>query len=472
MMERKPPRSPFTLLLAILLRPSALAAWVADEPRVARWAAVLVIEVVVVTAGLLALLGMTLPLGATALIAGPGLALPLVMLGALPVFFGLSLDYSIGPRLIISFLRSLVAVGAPAAVGLTLVFSSAFPELQRDPATALLALVVMGMWAGGALTVALLVSHRRSEAPPLRWVGLAGAFLIAGLIWWSAPLRGTGAALLAPALIGLALGLLRPFSYLWEAPWNIALALAARLGLPARGLLALHPVSLDELCLLPLPGLSGLLVRACAEDVSSGAPWLITVAAHPSQGRAARAALERLARGPRAHPALFWISADEDGAAWLRQLATDVPRPHPLISAYAALAAVENPAAWPAAIAAHRPALAAAAGQPGGAAVQALTESGVQLLAASRWPAAMDALRRVPRPVGVTPDPLWEALGAIQAWSGRQQPMLLQDRAQALSAVWESVGTFEGWPARLLDAMAEHLVYLLIIEHRRGSWLV
>jgi hypothetical protein len=103
---------------------------------------------------------------------------------------------------------------------------------------------------------------------------------------------------------------------------------------------------------------------------------------------------------------------------------------------------------------------------------QALTEAGVQILAASRWPAAMEALRHVPRPVGVAPDPLWEALGALQAWSDRQQPMLLQDRAQALSALWDSLDAIEGWPARLLDAMTEHLVYLLIVEHRRGSWLV
>lgn len=442
-----------------------------SNPGTMRWAALLAAEVIGVTAGLLALLGMLIPLGTTVLVAGPGLALPLALLAALPVFLSLPVDYPTTARLGFSLARSIVAVGPPAAVGLTLVFSSAFPGLQRDPLVGVLALVIMGVWAGGSLTVALLISPHRSEPPTLRWLGVSGALLLAALIWWSDPLRQTEALALAPLLAGLALGLLRPLSYLWEMSLSAALALATRLEMPAHQLLRFHPVALDELCLMPLPGLAALLERACEEEVTQGGPWLLSVAAHPGQSGAARRSLEALVRGRHAHPLLFWLSTHEEGAAWLRRLAEGPRRSHPLIAAYAALALIDEPAAWPSAITVHRHALAAAAGQPGGAAVQALVEAGAQIIAADRWPAAMAALRDTPRPHGVVADPLWGALEHIRAWSD-QQPALIHDRAQTLATLWDSLDDLEGWPARLLDAMAEHLVYLLILEHRRGAWLV
>lgn len=458
----------FSLFLDLLLYPSRL---ITDQRAPVRWLLVLSAEVLVVLGGALLLLGMFLPLGLVALVVGPLLGLVLTMVAALPLFFSLPYQIPTFDRITLSSARALMVVGVPATLGFTLAFSTAFPALQHDFGVVLLFLLAMGFWSAGALTVALLLSSGRAEATGLRWFAAAAALLLAGLLWWSPPLRQSEAVFFAPMLLGLALGLLRPLSYLWEAPLSLALALAARLGAPAQRLLAAHPVSLDELCLVPLPGLATLLAKACEEEIASGGPWLISVAAHPSQAGAARRALEALVRGERAHPVLFWLSTHEEGAAWLRRLTEGLRRPHPLIAAYAALAAVGEPAAWPTAVAAHRHALTAAAGHPGGAAVQALVEAGAQTIAADRWPAAMDALRCAPQPSGVAPDPLWEALESVRAWSD-QQPALLHDRAQALATLWDSLDDLEGWPVKLLDAMAEHLVYLLIVEHRRGVWLV
>lgn len=93
--------------------------------------------------------------------------------------------------------------------------------------------------------------------------------------------------MLAPLLIGLGLGLLRPLSYFWATPWSLGLALVSRFGVPAQRLLAIHPVSRDELGLIPLPRLTALLVHACRADLVTGGPWLVWVAQHPSQGGAA-----------------------------------------------------------------------------------------------------------------------------------------------------------------------------------------
>lgn len=454
------------LLCDLLLRPAHLAACGARHPGTTARLALLALGTVACTAGLLALLGTRIPLDAPALIAGPGLALPLAMVAALPLFFNLPFDLPLAARLILSLTRAIVAVGAPAAVGLTLAFSSAFPGLQNDPLVGLLAAVLMGVWAGGSLTAALSVSPRRAEAGPLRWVGAAGALLLGGLIWWSEPLRRTEALALAPLLAGLGLGLLRPLSYLWEALLSAALAVAARLGARPGPLLAWHPATFDELCLIPLPGLAALLARACETRVSEGGPWLVRVAAHPAQAGAACSALDRLLDRGRAHPTLRWLSIDAEGAAWLRQLADGVRRPHPLVAAYAALASVDNLAAWPAAIAAHRSAIAAAADLPGGASLQALVEMGAQTLAADRWQAATRALRFAAPDQEAASDPLWEALAALRAWA--DQP----DGARASAPLPDRFGALDGWPARLLDAMAEHLAYLLAVERQRGSSLV
>lgn len=250
------------------------------------------------------------------------------------------------------------------------------------------------------------------------------------------------------------------------------LALVSRMGVPAARLLQMHPVHRDELVLLPLPGLTGLLVRACQQETSDGAQWLIQVAAHPSQHWAARRALTHLAAGPEAHRLLFWLSTEPQGMRWLQQLVDDVAHPHPLIAAYAALCAVEAPALWPQVVATHRPALYAARTQPGGTAILALVEAGANTLAAERWSAALVALREQAEPPASLPAALEQALRTMHVWADQRLPTLIDDRAMALATLWDDIVTLDGWPGTLLDAVAEHLVYLLLIEQRRGAWLV
>ena len=215
-----------------------------------------------------------------------------------------------------------------------------------------------------------------------------------------------------------------------------------------------------------------LLVRACRADIMTGGPWLVQVAQHPSQGGAARRALDQLIRAGQGHRVLFWLSTDAQGATWLQQRCTAVAPPHPLIAAYAALAVVGEPAAWPTIIEAHRTTITSAANDPGGAALLALLEAGAHILVADRWLTAMVTLRRIPPPPNLAADPLWAALATIHTWSDGRLPALLPDRAQALATLWETLDPLDGWPAALLGAMAEHLVYLLLVEHRRGAWLV
>ncbi len=467
----KPPHLPI-LILDALLRPSRLVAFIARGPGAARWAFLAVAEVLGVTAGLLVALSLFIPFGPVALIIGPALALALAMIGMLPPLFSLPFEQPRRVRLTFGIVRSRIVTAPPTTMGLVITFSPAFPSLQRDPLVGLAFLVASGVWFGGALTVALLVSSRRRQPSTLRWIGVAGALLVGTLIWGSEPLRQSEAVFVSFVCLGFALGLLRLLSYLWEAPLSLGLALSARLGAPAHRLLDAHPVSLDELCLVPLPGLTTLMARACAADITTGGPWLIQVAQHPSQGGAARRALRQLLRGDHAHMVLFWLSTHEDGKTWLQQLCATTARPHPLIATYAALAAVGEPAAWPSVITAHHTAIHAAASQPGGMAVQALLDAGVHVLAADRWPTAMAALSNTPSAPELPADPFWHALGTIRDWSDLQLPTLLPDRAQALATLWDSLDTLDGWPAALLDAMAEHLVYLLLVEHRRGAWLV
>lgn len=467
----KPPHLP-TLLLDTLLRPSRLAAFVKARADAVRWLALAAAQVLGVTVGLVVVLSLIIPVSPVGLVVGPGFGIALTLIGALPAFFSLPLELATQLRLAVALMRALIVTLPPTLIGTVIILSPAFPTLQRDPLVALLFLIVFGGWFGGALTVALLVSPRRHTPPTLRWLGVGGTFLIGGLIWWSEPLRRTEAVLLTPLLVGLGLGLLRPLSYLWAAPWSLGLALASRFGVPAQRLLAVHPVSLDELGLIPLPGLAALLVRACRADIMTGGPWLVQVAQHPSQGGAARRALDQLIRAGQGHRVLFWLSTEAQGATWLQQRCTAVAPPHPLIAAYAALAVVGEPAAWPTIIEAHRTTITSAANDPGGAALLALLEAGAHILVADRWLTAMVTLRRIPPPPNLAADPLWAALATIHTWSDGRLPALLPDRAQALATLWETLDPLDGWPAALLGAMAEHLVYLLLVEHRRGAWLV
>jgi hypothetical protein len=472
-MPRAP--TPFTLVADALLRPRRFASYISGGWRHTRWAALATLELLVVTLGFIALvLGQLLAIGTRGLVGGLlGAPLITLMIAGLCIIVGS--DHSLSPMANAAFwiLRCLIAITPPLALFLALVYSTALPLLQRTPAIVLLFLFLVGAWLGGTLTVVLARHPHATESTPVRWLLAGSGLAIGGVLWWSPPSQAASASLFAPACAGLAVGLLRPLSYLWEAPLSLGLALAARLGVAPYRLLALHPVNYDDLCLMPLPELGGLLACACEADLDEGGDWVLRVARHLSQRVAARSAIDRIVRrGRLTHPLLFWLSTCAEGAELLHNLAEQPGKPHPLIAAYAALASVTAPESWPTVIARQRETLANAADRPGGIAMLALLEAGVGTLRADRWSVAIQRLRSAPMPHGVEEDALWIALETIQVWAHDHLPELITDRAGALQALWEELQDLEGWPAALVAAMSEHLLFLLAVERRRGAWLV
>jgi hypothetical protein len=168
---------------------------------------------------------------------------------------------------------------------------------------------------------------------------------------------------------------------------------------------------------------------------------------------------------------LFWLSTSPSGAAFLRDIADRSDRPDVLIAAYAACTHSDTPAAWPALIAGQHTVFVNTAHLPGGAAILALRNMGAGILSAARWPAAIDQLRAAPASNNED-DPIWVALDILQSWAQDRLPTLAEDRAAALRALGEELHALEGWPAALIAAMSEHLLFLLGVERRRGAWLV
>jgi hypothetical protein len=471
------PQSPnlFAIIYDALLRPTQFLAFLDGGRRNMRWAALATSEMLAVTLGFIALvLGQLIRLGPPGLIAGLGYA-PLMALMIAGICIIVGSDSSFSPLVNAAFwaMRCLIAITPPLAIFLAVAFSNTFSQLQRSPSAILLLLFLVGAWLGGALTVMLIRRRRQTESAVVRWVIAGGSLTVGGALWLSPALRTTEALLFIPWCAGLAAGVLRPLSYLWEAPLSVGLLLAAKLGFPTGRLLPLHPAMYDELCLLPLPGLSRLLARACTRDLDEGGDWMLRVAYHPGQGYAVRRAIEHIVRGGHlTHPLLFYLSTTEEGVGLLRDMVERAQIPHPLIAAYASLASITAPEAWADAIAGHREAIVHAIDLPGAPALLALLDAGAGTLRADRWPAAIDGLRATSPPRGVEEDAIWVALEIVQTWASDRLPALVTERAAALRSLWVELEDLEGWPAALIAAMSEHLLFLLSVEQRRGAWLV
>jgi hypothetical protein len=369
--------------------------------------------------------------------------------------------------------RCQLAVAPCLAVLLALLLGLRGPMGAMELQLGLLTAATVAILMGGTLVVVLLRLRERAEAATVRWLLAAAALILALELSWSAVAPPGLRGLIAFFVAALGAGVLRPLSWAWEAPLSLGLMLAGRLGAPVATIRASHPVTLDELSLLPLPGLSSALARACADELDEGAEWLLAVAAHPGQERAAHRALQLILRRRRhIHPLLFWLSTTPEGANWLQHLDRRGTPVEELVTGYAALTAVETPDWWPVVIERHRPAFAAAAPLPGGAAVLALLDTGRHVLQADRWPAALGALRRAAEPVGAGDDPIWVALRLISGWARDPQPAFVTDQEQLLSALLAEIADLQGWPVDLIAAMAEHLRYLIRIEQQRGALLV
>ena len=458
----------FRLLLDALLRPARFAAFIGQGRRAALQA---VLATIVWLGALFLVLvlgvGQVVPLDSTALVVGCMLALVWAMFLSLVYGPPTIAYYQLATIWTFALLRSLIAVMPVAAIFFVIVYSPAYNLAEStSPLLIFLLLVLFGLWIGGALTTALAIWRRRVEGRAIRWVAGIGTLVIAVAMWWASDRSVEEIVLLSSFWVGMSIGVLRLFSYLWEVPLGLGLGLAARLGVPASRLLPFHPARYDELCLLPLPGLGVLL----AHTGTHGPDWILRLARHPTQFRAAWRTVEHLVcQGRHAHGLLLQLSIEVEGVALLRAIVDETGRPHPLTAAYAALAQGCSPEEWPAVVAQQRPALAAAAHLPGGRELLALLDAGAGILRADGWPQAIGQLRAVSGHPDHGPGTLGLPLVSLHTWADFRLPALLPDREQAIAAIWDEFGDRKGWPADLIAAAGEHLWFLLTIEWRRSA---
>lgn len=464
--------NPLALIHAALLKPDALDAYLAGGRRNVARAALVTAGVVVLVLGFIALaLRRIVPLEAEAAFA-PLMSVPafsMMIVGILMVPGDKEL--SLGRSVAFSIMRSQIAITPPLALFLAVVAVGMFRNPRQLILVNLVFLLLFGAWLGGGLTIKLIRDPRRDDSPGVRWLLAGGLFAIGAVLWWLPQWHETFPTLFAPFFLGLAAGLVRPLSYLWQAALSLGLALAGRLGVPARRLLPLHPALHDELCLLPLLGLSGLLAGAAA-DPEAGGDWMVRVARHLGQRHAAERAIRGVVRqGTHAHPLLLRLSASDEGAALLRRITEQSPRPDPLIAAYAAFAGVTAPEAWPYVIERYREAFVCASNLPGGGAIRTLLEAGAGILRAARWSSAIGYLRAAPAPNGPATGAIEAAFEKVRSWALDLSPDA--DQAAALEALQAELPDLKGWPADLIAAIAEHLLFLNGVEHSRmenGDW--
>lgn len=460
----------FILILDALLRPSRFAAFLAGGPRSIAQAGLATLLVLGMTFGVLVLgLGQILMLDPRGLLAGLLLGPVVALLFA--GFYVIGQDTSsLSAGVAFAVMRPLIAITLPISLLLAAGFSITFADRQVAQFLSVLTLVFLGIISGGTTVIVLMQKPRRTQVVATRLVLTAGTLAVGAAIWLSPTLRQTDVVLAAPVCAGLAAGFARPLSYLWEAPLSLVLVLAARLGVPARRLLALHPVRYDDLCVLPLPGLAWLLMRAWAADTATGGAGLLQVAQHPGQSCAARRAVERIVRnGVDAHRVLFWLSTRPAGVAFLQKLAEQPTRSQRLVGAYSALAQVMVPEAWSRVIDQQRAALVSAAGLPGGVAILAFLEASAAALRADRWSAVVAPLRTALDCADEQPVQLRAAVESLRSWVDADLATPIERRMCLLRKAQDDL---EGWPAALLGAVGEHLVFLAHTEQRRIAELV
>ncbi|NJP07805.1 MAG: hypothetical protein HC837_20385 [Chloroflexaceae bacterium] len=234
-----------------------------------------------------------------------------------------------------------------------------------------------------------------------------------------------------------------------------------------------HPVLFDERTLLHLPGLPALLARATTEQLETGATWMLTVSQHPGQHRAASSAMHRLVvHSPIAHPLLLWLSTHTAGQHWLRRLYEQGAIHAPLIHAYCVLTDLRDAGRWVTLLEQQRPAFVQQQANPGGNAMLALLDTAVAALQSPRWSAAVQAMQGIPPVQGVVLDEIWLALAALHIWVHAREPMLFDDGDRYGQDLLAELQDLDGWPIGLLEAVVEHLHFLLLIEQRRGACLV
>ncbi len=454
----------FKIIAATLLRPRRFADYLAGGRRNLVWTALAALTTLVGALGLLVLgIGSLLSLRPTEMIASLcfAITIPIAIAGICTM---ISADRRLGPLRNGAFwmLRNLLAMTPPLTLVLALVLNDARaqPPLLHAPHISIGCM--LGVLVGGVVTVILARHKCRDEANAARWLITGGALVIGGALWQSYTLHPACVAL-SPAFIGFAVGVLRPLSYLWAALLSVTLVVAVRTGVCVRSIRQWHPVSYDDLSLPPLPGLRGLLVRACAVDSDAGCDWLLDVARHPGQHRAAERAILAAGQDRRmAHPLLLRLSTRSDGAALLRGIVERSAQPHPLVAAYAALAHVESPEAWPTEIKRRRVLLVACQDWPSATSLAILLDLSLAVLQSTRWSAARERLLAAPHCADVA-DPISRALLQLRSLATNDA----LERGAAITAFPSASCGLTGWPSDLLATIYEHIHFLLAVERRR-----
>lgn len=468
-----PPPDPFSLAFSALLRPAHFAKLLRTGRRVQAWAllaALLWVSVLLIFLWAIVRPWLSLDSGRT--LQGMLLAqvLTLSLIAIVSMLAG-------GENALVNAVFWMVRSQLAVTPGLTvlLVLGLSLEALGPQATVLLVALIALvgGLLVGGMLVVALVRRPPANEALPVRWLVAGAALVLALELGWPGMAAPLERVLLALFAVGIGASMVRPLSWLWQAPLSGGLAVAGRLGVRASTLRLFHPVTFDELGLLPLPGLRTTLAHACTTELEVGGGWLLEVARHPGWRATASAALRTILQdGRHSHPVLFWLSTSDEGAALLRATVQQRPSPNPLLAAYAAFASVEEPGAWVEVIGQQRATIATSAALPGGGAVLALLDAATSVLRADRWPAAMSQLRTLRVPSQGPEDPIWDALAAVHSWAADPQASFTCEQQQRIDDLLAELGNLNGWPIALIAAITEHMRYLIRIEQQRGALLV
>lgn len=369
------------------------------------------------------------------------------------------------PQVLFWVLRSQLIVTIPfvlaLAIGITII-------PQAEPLIFLLVLAyVAGFWLADVFTIYLIRGSHVVEGRVVRYLWASSALVFGCFLWFFPPLGLLELRLLSISLIALSIGLIRPLLWFAEATCALLLTVPALAGVPAHTLRPFHPVSLDELCVLPLPALRFLLVRACRGELHAGMEWLLAVADHAGQRSVARAVVDNIVcEANLAHALLFSLSTRKRGMELLHSRIVAGTIIDPLIVAYDSFSNVATPDAWLGALVEQQFVFGSAAWMQDGKLMQMVVDTGAKVLAADRWSAAIAVFRDEPVINAVVIADIQFMLETLRTWVWNtcadggfqiQTPISLVAEVQQL----------HGWPKELLAAIVDHLSFLRLIEQRR-----
>lgn len=365
-------------------------------------------------------------------------------------------------------LRPHIAFAVPWSVVFTLVFTrSTSAESQvwwqaLQLPNALMMGVIFGLTFSSMVTIILQRHAWWRAKTSWRWT-IAFVALVAALeIWWQPALIlvQDENILLLPALIGVTLGVVRVLSWLWEAGWSTVLVLARRAGVSLHTIRRLHPVSFDELSLLPLPGLALLLADAYRSNSAFGIAWLLEVEQHNGQRRAVGWAVRRIIKDTaHAHSLLFALSITSEGIALLRRL-TQQPGCPSAIRAYVMLNNVAEPGAWPTTGTAVRTLLNERSEQRIAPDVLLLLEFGSDVLSTADWDTAARAAQQMISGESGESQLLTSCRHIILASLAHELHVASTHHIDIPPLLLTQIQQTGDWPSRLLSAIYEHLIFL------------